>query len=290
MIKVGYLISYDYNYIFNSLKTTYNDSDRIYIAFDKDYLTWNGNKFFIPYEFFDQIKSLDIENKIEFYLDSFYVQGMTTMEAETRERNMLAKKMGKGWHIQLDTDEYIYDFKIIKKLFKKLWFINLFPFLNITFTSELITLYKKIDNGYLYIENGERVHFLFNKPVFYKARTIQKSIRIFTGIKIIHQSWAREEVEILDKIKNWGHNNDFNTIEYFNKWKSLNSKNYLSYLNFHPIVPVVWKELKIIEKDTVEGFIDEYEFMNKQKLKISTLGIMKIIFIYYYKKIKQKIS
>lgn len=289
MIKIGYLISYDYKYIFHSIKTLYDDVDKIFIAIDKDYLTWNGNKFLIPNAFFDEIKILDVKNKIEFYFDSFYVNELTTMECETRERNMLSKKMGKGWQIQLDTDEYIYDFKTVKKLLSRLWVLNLFPFLNISFSGEWVTLYKKVDDGFLYIENGERFNFLFNKPNFQKARGISGSINIFTGIKAIHQSWARDEAEILDKIVNWGHNIDFDTDEYFKKWKALDKSNYLNYVNFHPLKAEVWDKLYLIRQKNIEDFIKEYESVNPQKLRITTYGIIKIITKYYWTKIRKKL-
>ena len=36
VIKAGYLISYDYAYIFNSLKLIYNHVDSIIISYDAD--------------------------------------------------------------------------------------------------------------------------------------------------------------------------------------------------------------------------------------------------------------
>ena len=47
MIKVGYLVSYDYELIFNSLPTIYNDADSIYLAIDENRSTWSGNNFTI---------------------------------------------------------------------------------------------------------------------------------------------------------------------------------------------------------------------------------------------------
>ena len=73
----------------------------------------------MPQSFFDEIKSFDSKNKIEFYFDNFYISELLPIECETRERNMLLKKMGKGWLIQLDVDEYVYDFSKVAKYLKK---------------------------------------------------------------------------------------------------------------------------------------------------------------------------
>ncbi|MDP2088173.1 MAG: hypothetical protein Q8J84_02100 [Flavobacteriaceae bacterium] len=67
-----------------------------------------------------------LKNKIEFYFDNFYVPKLTPMQCETRERNMLPKKMGRGWLIPLDIDEYIYDFKTISNYLKRYWYLTIF--------------------------------------------------------------------------------------------------------------------------------------------------------------------
>ena len=59
MIKVGYLVSYDYNMLLTSINQLYNFVDRIYIAIDKDRKTWSGNNFELPQSFFDEINLYD---------------------------------------------------------------------------------------------------------------------------------------------------------------------------------------------------------------------------------------
>ena len=44
-IHVGFLLSYDYELLKIALPPVYKSSDRIFIAIDKEYLTWSGNKF-----------------------------------------------------------------------------------------------------------------------------------------------------------------------------------------------------------------------------------------------------
>ncbi|MFB9108009.1 hypothetical protein [Flavobacterium gyeonganense] len=267
MIKVGYLVSYDYCFLLTSLKQLYNNVDRIYLAIDKDLKTWSGNDFELPQTFFDELKAFDSDNKIEYYFDSFYVPDFSPSMCETRERNMLAQRMGKGWLIQLDVDEYIYDFEKVSHYLKKYWYLNLLPKKTpIVFRGKLITLFKKLPDGFLYIENNEKFPFITNVPKYIGARFNNNVRNHFTNIAAIHQSWARSENEISFKIKNWGHKDAFDTKNFLALWDSLNSTNYKDFRNIHPLVPEVWNELQFLQSDSIEEFIDKYSKKNKQKL------------------------
>ena len=89
-IQVGYLISYDYELIKNSLPNVYKESDTIFLAIDVNRKTWKGDIIEINPDFFDWIKSFDTDNKIVIYEDDFYVQSLTAMQCEVRERKMLS--------------------------------------------------------------------------------------------------------------------------------------------------------------------------------------------------------
>ena len=266
-IKVGYLISYDYEFLFNSLKELYDYVDVIYLAIDENRKTWSGNYFVIPEVFFEKINRIDVKKKIHIYEDNFYMPNLTPLECDTRQRNMLLKKMGKGWLLQVDVDEYIYDFKYLAKYLKKYWYLTIFPkFTPIIFRGKLVTLYKEIPNGYLYIENNESFPFITNYPNYELVRSNSRIKNHFTNINVIHQSWARTEQEIKIKIKNWGHRDDFDTLEYYSLWKNLNSSNYSNFKNLHPIVPEIWNELHFLPSTSLDDFILKYKTNNKQKL------------------------
>jgi hypothetical protein len=266
MIKVGYLVSYDYNMLLTSIKQLYDHVDRIYIAIDSDRKTWSGNIFELPHSFFDEIISVDSKKKIEFYFDSFYVSGMLPIECETRERNMLLKQMGKGWLIQLDVDEYIYDFRKVAQYLKKYWYLTLFPkWSPIVFRGKLITLYRQLPDGYLYIENNERFSFITNQSNYTHTRNNHTVRNHYTNINVIHQSWARTEDEVQMKISNWGHRDDFDTQKYFEFWKNLSSVNYSNYKNVHPIVPEVWNEFHFLPSASIDEFISKYASKNSQE-------------------------
>lgn len=279
MIKVGYLISYDYEMIFDSIGLIYNDVDAIFLAIDKNLKTWSGNDIEIKPYFFKKLKELDIKNKIHFYYDYFYIPELSPMECETRERNLLLKQMGKGWLIQLDVDEYIYDFKKTAKFLKKYWFLTLLPkWTPIVFRGKLVTLFKQIPEGFLYIRNHETFPFITNTAQYQKARANPTLYNHQTNVQVIHQSWARSKAEIALKIKNWGHRDDFDTKKYFEMWQELNINNHTEYVDFHPISPKVWDNLQYLKSENISGFLDEFSSNNPQKLtNISFKKILKIL-------------
>ena len=275
MIKVGYLVSYDYEMLLTSVKQLYHYVDRIYLAIDKDLKTWSGNDFEIPNSFFEEIKAFDKLGKIEFYFDYFYLPHLTPIECESRERNMLLKKLGKGWKIQLDVDEYIYDFKVVAKYLKKYWYLTLFPkFTPIVFRGNLVTLYREIPEGYLFIENNERFSFITNQSHNSHTRNNYQIRNHFSNINVIHQSWARKENEIQQKIKNWGHRDDFDTDNYFEFWKKLNIGNFEDFKNIHPISPKVWDKLYFLPSSSIDDFIQEYS--NKRPQQLMEIEVKKL--------------
>ena len=236
IIKVGYLLSYDYQYIFNSLKLVYDFADKIVLCYDKDGKTWAGNDVSIPHSFFEEIRKIDIKNKISFYADSFYMENTPPMSLETRQRNMLAEKLGKGgWHIQIDSDEYPIDFKELTSFLRKHKYLLKKPEKTpVNFFVKFITLFKQTEDGFFVISPYTEPCFLItNQPNYKNARFPKNALHIDLDSYIIHQSWARDEEEILKKITNWGHKNDFDTKKFFDFWKNLNENNCTSLQNFH---------------------------------------------------------
>lgn len=285
-IKVGYVLSYDYSMFLTSVKQLYNYVDRIFVAIDENYKTWSGNDFEIPDSFFEEVKFFDVENKIEFYFDDFFIPELTPMGCETRERNMLLKKMGKGWLMQVDVDEYLYDFKKTRKFLKEHWYLVIFPkFTPIVFKGIFITLFKELPDGYLYIENKERFSFITNHSNFEAARTNYSVSNHLMDAKVIHQSWARSEEQILLKIKNWGHRDDFDTQKYFEFWKNLSSTNYSIYKDIHPMKPDLWNELHFLPSSSIDDFIKLYGDRNKQIL--TNVGLLKIVKAFYRRLLKK---
>lgn len=283
LIKAGYLISYDYSYIFNSLKLIYDHVDSIVISYDVDNKTWAGNDILIPDSFFAEVKAIDIHGKITFYKDQFYLPNMEPMELETRQRNMMAEKMGRGgWHIQIDSDEYAYNFRLLAQFLRKNQFLTRKPSKTpINFLVRWIVLFKQNKSGFYVIQPfNESCFFITNNPVYEKARQPKIGKTIQLDYNLIHQSWARTAIEIEQKIKNWGHKNDFDVQEFYEKWKDLDGNNYKNYINFHPLPGSFWGNLDFFDATNTQDFIEKFEQEYPQKKLFLNISFTKRIKLY----------
>lgn len=245
-IQVGFLISYDFILLKNALPQVYDYSDSIFLAIDKHRKTWNGADFTIDNSFFDWIKEIDVANKIEIYEDQFYIENLTTMECEVRERKMLSEKMGIGnWLIQLDADEYFLNFKEFTKFLKKNnKYIKPSYKKEIQISAYLVNIYKFVEDGFLYVNEPTRCLTATNKPNYKVGRNTRKRI-IYTNNLILHETLSRSEEELEMKLKNWGHKNELNS-QFLVKWKSASKENYMDLKDVFYIEPEKWKSLNYV--------------------------------------------
>lgn len=280
IIKAGYLLSYDYSYIFTSVKQIYDHVDRIVISYDENNKTWAGNDVHIPESFFSEIKSLDTQHKITLYKDQFYIEGTAPMDLETRQRNMMAEKMGNGgWHMQIDADEYAYDFKKLSQFLRKHQYLLADPEKKpVNFQVDWVTLFRHDESGFYIIEPFEEKCFLItNYPKYQYARRTNTGRTLSLEYRLIHQSWARDENEILEKIMNWGHKNDFDTMKFFEFWKGIHSENYTECTDFHPLSPSDWHQLSFFPAENIDDFIKAFEKKFPQpELKLNLSATKKI--------------
>ncbi len=287
MINIGFLVSYDYEYLFTALPLVYDEADKIVLAIDKNRKTWSGNPIEIAADFFDRIQALDTRRIIEIYEDDFYVPELTPMECDTRERTMLSKRLGKGWKIQLDADEYLYDFKFFASFLKKHHFLaRLNWLLPINFHAECITLFKTVDNGYLLIENSEQFPLVTNVNQYSEARKTTNTININLTTQVIHQSWARSAGEIKQKIFNWGHRDDFDVSAFFEFWKTVDASNYDTFKNFHPLAADIWKTLVFVPAKDIDELIATYVKQKPQQIQYSLARILQKSFSVNTKRVK----
>ena len=246
-IKVGFLISYDYEFVKISLPRVYNHVSEIYFAVDIEGKTWSGQDFDINHEFWIWINEFDTQRKITIYRDKFYIPGLSSIECDTRERNMLSKRMGHcDWYIQIDSDEYFVDFGAFVKKLK-----DFKPLGPTTVACRVATLFKQVNTGYLVVGDSiERLNFATNNPIYDIAR-INNSGNAYTywDDLVIHQSWARITEEINLKLRNWGHKDDFNVDSFFNLWVAIDEHNYYALKGFHPLDEATWPKLEFISGD-----------------------------------------
>lgn len=264
IIKVGYCVAYDWELLKKSIPLIYNYADSICISIDKSRRSWSGQPYSIDEnDFFSWLRKMDYDSKISIYEDDFYHSNLSSIENDNLQRNLMAKYMGAGgWHIQIDSDEYFLDFEGFRNYLLK---INPFPTGHekpINICCNLIPLFKKLKGKYLYVKNPikktETVPFATNKPVYLSARR-NGHFNHISPFFVIHETWARGEEQLWQKLNNWGHVKDFNKESYFNLWKSLDEYNYHYLKNFHPINPEAWQELSLVQGETIEEIISDFK-------------------------------
>jgi len=243
LIKVGFLVAYDWQLLKNALPAIYKGADAIWLAIDSQRLSWSGNTFvFDTNEFKSFLREIDVEQKIFVYEDNFYVPTISPMECEVRERNMLATKMGEGgWHIQLDADEYFIDFEGFVAYLRKLNPHPLSTQKALTVRGHWLSLVKKLSDGYLYVKDTvETVHtfsLATNVPVYVYGRNTEHFNHI-SPFFVIHDTWARSKEELKFKLDNWGHStlelaNPEARKSYLELWKALDKYNYRFIRDFY---------------------------------------------------------
>jgi hypothetical protein len=266
IIKVGYLVSYDWHLLQNSIPRIYDYADTIVLALDANRKSWAGQKFMFDESAFREfISSIDIQQKISIYEDNFYESSLTTMQNEVRERKMLAQKMGLGgWHVQLDCDEYPVDFQGFVAVLKS---IDPNPDPSkirkpVNVTGNLISVIKAVAGGYIIVKpqsNNQELCILATQVPDYWSGRRNGHFNIQTSLLIIHETRSRTEEEFYFKLKNWGHNQDFNTESYYALWKAIDGYNYKFIKNFNPTGVGTWPELSFVEAKDIKSLISHFE-------------------------------
>ena len=280
-IQVGFLVSYDYELLKNSIPLIYNEADTIFLAIDKNRKTWKGNDILINESFFKWLKDFDNANKIVIYEDDFYVSEYTTMECEVRERKMLAEKMGIGnWIVQLDADEYFIDFsRFVKFLKSKKQFLENPEKTPVEVSPFLVNIYKKLKEGVLVVDNATKIRAATNFPD-YKVGRKTNHRTLYHNSLILHECLSRTREELEFKLDNWGHDVDINKKEFLEKWESVNEKNYKTMQDFFYLEPSSWKTLKYLKGNTVAELSKSVE---DEKMYHSSLYVFFKNFGQYFK-------
>ena len=101
------LISYDAEYLSESIKTYYNYVDEIVLGLDKDRISWSGNKFsFDEGKLWSELQAIDGDNKISIIEENFH-RSRVPIENDTHERNYLKSKCEHDWVFSFDADEML---------------------------------------------------------------------------------------------------------------------------------------------------------------------------------------
>ena len=267
-IKVGFCVAYDWELLRNSIPRIYDYADEICLSLDKNRTSWSGKKYdFDDVAFKNFVTQIDKNNKIKIYEDNFYNPAKSPIENDNYQRNQMAAFMGKGgWHIQIDSDEYFLDFKGFVR------YLNTFNLDQKAFNIcvNYISLIKKTPTGYLCTKNNnnkyEYMPMATNVPEYSNARR-NGYFNVQSPFFAIHETWARSDDELWNKMNSWGHSNDFNKESYYKLWQSLDADNAKYIHNFHPIEAPVWQLLQSVEAKNITEII---EYFTKHKPVLNT--------------------
>lgn len=281
MIKTGFCVSYDWEFLRTSLPRVYKSSDSICLAVDINRLTWGLRPFAFDQDaFYSYVQALDVDKKVIVYEDEFAVKGSDKRENCNRHRTMIAEKLGPGgWHVQVDSDEYFLDFDGFVDYLKELNPNPTGKEKPFNVLANWIPLYKRLGSGYLYVDFQnklpEMAPFASTRPNYERARHNGFFNRI-SPFYVVHETWARSEEDLWFKINNWGHASeelkDPNFREqYFEQWKETNETNYAEFKNIHPANAGEWPALSYGEGRSIEDFLANLSPpvfpLNKRKIR-----------------------
>lgn len=274
MIKVGYCVAYDWELLRYSIPQVYKQADVICLSLDKHRRSWTGQPFSWDEEGFRKlIAGLDADSKIKIYEDDFYDPELLPMQNEVRQRNKIAQFLGAGgWHVQLDADEYFLDFERFTAFLKQYTSTR-----KVNINCPMLNLYRQVPEGMLWIRPAA-FHQIEYFPIatrhpHYEHGRRNGYFNVLTDFPILHQSWARTEAEIWEKLNNWGHAKDFDVQKYFRLWKDAGAHNYKHYKNFHHLRGDAWPMLDLITGATTIGALLHPSRHNKFRLPITNADL-----------------
>lgn len=258
-IHVGFLVSYDFELLKTGIPLVYSEADQIFLSVDKNRLTWSGAPIEISQDFFNWIKEIDIDNKVQIIEEAYFVKGLSSMECEVRQRKSLSNFMGEGnWLIQLDADEYFIDFKSFVSTLKKYEaFLNLPQKKPIQIATFLVNIYKKVEGGFLYIDEATKCMTATNFPCYKVGRNTRKRI-IYVPHLMFHETLSRDVKELEFKFENWGHKEEVNPF-FLEKWKQATKDNYKELTDLFYLEPHKWKNLNFVEGNTIEEAMNNFK-------------------------------
>lgn len=270
-IHVGFLLSYDYEKLKQSIPPVYQVADKIFIAEDINKKTWSGNEFVVDSSFYEWLKEFDVDNKIEFYKDNFYIPELTAIENDTRERHLLSLKMGIGnWLIQVDSDEYFVDFEsFVSNLRRYDHYLDDPEKNKVQFAGFWVIIYKYTEKGILYVNKPMKAVFATNYPNYKCARRTNERIIYFDDL-VLHESIARTEEQLRYKLNNWGHSNEINK-NFLKKWIMIDETNYDQFEDFYYIDPKRWKKLAYLPTRTIIDLKSKFS-ISKKYLMMKNFG------------------
>ena len=219
-------IAYDWKYAVKSVASYYDIADEIILAIDKDRISWSNYRYDEVVNF---SKFCDPNKKIKIVEENFH-RYSSPVENDTYERNFISSLCKKDNHIiAIDSDEIL-----VNAAEFKAWMNNTNPDFDISCT--WTTVYKLFDQKVLVTKPNETAVIGTNLRNSYRKCRITNNKCVLSPLQILHYSWGRTREEVVQKLKNWTHSNDFDVDEYMKIWDSVTLDNYKSMKYLHPLI------------------------------------------------------
>lgn len=251
------LIAYDFDLLCKSLPLYIEYCEEVILGLDANRRTWMGEPFELPPDWLEQLKVIDVCNKIRIVEDRFFVEGKDPLELDTRERNILSRNARAGnWIVSIDADEFVLDFPGLGK------FLAMQNDDNVCVMASLITIFKQEDSVCFVVKakDGllEQFAIATRQPGVFTSCRYTAQRRVLGPSIVLHYSWARPPEQIRRKLNNFGHAKEFNPDSYFKLWSAVDQHNYRCVSNFHPLVPERWPALVCVtEQDLATLTVDQ---------------------------------
>jgi hypothetical protein len=263
------LISYDADYLPNSIAKYYNYVDEIVLGLDSDRITWSGNSFkFDESKLWSELQRIDGDNKISVIEESFHPSSIA-IENDNYERNFLKAQCSNDWIFSFDADEYLINAKD--------FFYNFCPIAERYYNSvdicmHWVTPFKQIEDSILVIAGNDNSPFIgeiqgvttSSDSTYTYARWTNKSAsgkgRIVSPLTAIHWSLCRPREQLIQKLHNHGHSDLADKDPFFSIWDSVTLENYSQLQNFKTsgLGGPQWPRLVEVDADSLESYVKDF--------------------------------
>lgn len=265
------LISYDAEYLPESIRRYYDYVDEIVLGLDEDRISWSGNPFsFDENKLWNELFAIDKNHKISLVTDNFHKSSIP-IENDNYERNFLKENCTHDIIVSIDADEWL--------LNAKEFFYDFFPIASKYLHKYDICMnwaipYKTIGDTTLVIANedgvtpqlSENQGFITHKnATFTYARWTDRSQnglnRIMSPLIALHYSLCREDKALETKIHNIGHSDIAKTDPFINLWRKVDLTNYAQLHNFKTsgLGGVQWPKLLPVKTEELSRFYLEHK-------------------------------
>ena len=265
------LISYDAEYLPNSIKTYYDYVDEIVLGLDKNRVSWSKNKFtFDESKLWTELNDIDSDGKITIIEEDF-VKSDKAIENDNFERNYLKEQCSYDWIFSFDADEELlnaHDF-----------FVNYLPLVEKYYnTCDIMmtwaTPFKTIEDKTLVICENDGQAFLkepqgvvtSKDSTYVFARWTDKcqaeSKKLMSPLIALHWSLCRSQSDLHQKINNIGHSDLVEEDPFYQLWSDLTLDNYTQYKNFKTSgMGPQWPSLQAIPTEQLKSFYLQHKHL-----------------------------